>query len=155
MSKSPFSQSGALLEQSGLMPDDMNITVLGSRWLDPHENLIARDLVAVKSIQKWIEQHSFNEYSNADESFFPALHQDGRYGVLFEVEFMDGFTPTEELIEDARNAVRSPGEFTYVSAGDHDRTYMGRAAIWVFFPGRFFDVKALEATALAINNMIY
>lgn len=126
----------------------MILNILGTRWFEPKDDLNPRDANAVKSMDEWLQLGTTREdFAFSAEMFFPAQHQDGRYGVLYEIELDDDFTPSQKQIEDAKNCAVAPGEFEYVPPGDHDKTWNGRAAYWVFFPGRFFNIKALEETA--------
>lgn len=129
--------------------------LIGSRWFEPMDTMSHQDTMALKAMTTWIETGTSREdFKFSMEEFFPVQHPDGRYGVMYEAELEDGFTPTPEQIEAVKLCVVAPGEFQYVDPGDCTKTWHGCAAYWVFFPGRFFNIAALEATARQISKEI-
>lgn len=130
-------------------------TLITDRWIDALDNATPADKTLVRGIQEWLEAAVVEKTLRlAPENFFIARHTDGRVGALLEMELDDEFIPTPEHVEAARATTVAPGEFRYVEAGG-DEIFNGRAAYQVFFPGRFFDCAALEATAAQLHDLLY
>lgn len=117
------------------MLDPKKVVFLTDRWGDPLENvqLTKADLEAIERLKTLMW----------DECSFVVRHGD-QHGIMLEMEFEDGYAPSEEQKIAWASLAPPFCSFVVVKGDDDIPVFNDRWALWGFFPERFASAERLD-----------